>query len=191
MSKTAITSAPIAPVLADRWSPRAYDSSYIPTQHELLSVLEAARWAPSANNAQPWRFHVLHAGTPLHAAFVETLSGFNQAWVPNAPITIVISARTVNADGTPARMAFFDAGLAAQNLMTQATELGLSTHPLSGYDHAAAKTALSLPEGYESVVAITLGKLGNPDTLSEGACEREVAPRTRLDLDELVLNGKP
>jgi nitroreductase len=75
--------------------------------------------------------------------------------------------------------------------MTQATELGLATHPISGYDHAAAKTALSLPEGYESVAAITLGKLGSPDTLSEGAREREVAPRTRLDLDELVLNGKP
>ena len=100
MKKTAITAAQIMPVLAERWSPRSYDTNYELTSHELLSMLEAARWAPSANNAQPWRFSVLTRGTDLfNQVAAEGLSGFNQAWAPNSSALVVVSIKTTTADG--------------------------------------------------------------------------------------------
>lgn len=191
MTKTAITAAPILPIVAERWSPRSFDLNYKLTQHELLSVLEAARWAPSANNEQPWRFSVLVKGTALHAAFSETLSGWNQSWAPHASALIVLSIVHSNADGAKNPFARYDAGLAAANLTLQAQELGLHTHQLAGFDHAKAAEVLELGDKLETVVAIAIGKVGSVELLEGVLAEREVAPRERLALDDIVLHGKP
>jgi len=191
-NKIAITAAPILPVLANRWSPRAYDTDYKLTQHELLSVLEAARWAPSANNGQPWRFSVLHRGTALHTKFVPALSGWNASWAPHASALIVVSAETLTADGQPNAWAHYDTGLSVGSLIIQAQELNLYTHQMAGLDKAAAAAVLELPEGLEIITVVAIGKLAPVEALAEGPLrEREVAPRVRKDLDEIVLHGRP
>lgn len=190
MKKTAETKVPLLSEIAERWSPRAYDSTYTLTNDELLAVLEAGRWAPSANNLQPWRFSVVTRGSELHTQIVtESMSGFNAAWVPNASAIIFISVPELNQDGNPYPIALFDAGLAAQSMMIQAQALGLATHPISGYKHDVASKVLGLEEGRNSIAAIVLGKSTDPSTLSDAAKEREVAPRTRLSLEEIVLHG--
>jgi nitroreductase len=190
MKKTAETQVPVIPVISERWSPRAYDNTYEVSHDELVAVLEAGRWAPSANNLQPWRFSVVTRGEELHTKIVaEAMSGFNAAWVPNASKIIFISIPTSSQDGNPYEIAKFDAGLAAQNMMTQAEALGLATHPISGYNHELASEILGLEEGRNSIAAIVLGKQGDASTLPGPAHEREVAPRTRLSLEEIVLHG--
>ena len=190
MKKTAETSAPVIPAIAERWSPRAYDTTYEVSHEDLLSVLEAGRWAPSANNLQPWRFSVVTRGEQLHTDIVaQALAGFNAAWVPNASKIIFISIPSLTQDGNPYQIAHFDAGLAAQNMMTQAQAIGLDTHPISGYDHAVVSKLLGLEEGRNSVAAIVLGKKTSADALQGPAHEREIAPRTRLSLEEIVLHG--
>lgn len=191
MSKTAITAAPILSVIAERWSPRSFDPSYTITQHELLSILEAGRWAPSANNMQPWRFSVAAKGTDLHAKVMETLSGFNKVWGANASHILIVSIVTKKADGTDNDGAKFDAGLSVQNMLLQAHELGLAAHPIAGFDHAAVNQVLELPADVEALVGVVLGKQASADLLEAPLNEREVAPRVRKDLDDIVLHGKP
>lgn len=192
MKKTAITSAPIAPVLADRWSPRSFEHDYVLSQHETLSILEAGRWAPSANNLQPWRFSVLVRGTELHTQMSTTgLSGFNQAWAPHASAIIVVSCLTHNADGTKLQWAHLDAGLAIQNILIQTHELGLASHVIGGIDRAVTHELLGLSSELEVLVAIAIGKQAPADQLQGPAHEREIAPRVRHDLDDIVLHGKP
>ena len=191
MQKTAITSAEIAPVLANRWSPRAYDVNHSASQHELLSILEAGRWAPSANNAQPWRFSIATRGSELFDQIVSALTGFNQAWAPNASALLVISVLNQKADGTPYPGALLDAGLAAQNMMIQTEELGLAAHPIGGMVHDEMRKVLDLADNLDPIMAMTIGKRADASVLEGPAYEREVAPRVRLELDEIVLHGKP
>jgi nitroreductase len=192
MSKTAITAAPIAPVLADRWSPRAYDSSYVLADHDLLSILEAGRWAPSANNMQPWLFSVAKRGDDLwNQITTEALEGFNAAWAPNASAFVVVSAEMVTADGRENSGALFDAGLAVMSMVVQAQELGVATHQVGGFNRVTMPGILGLKDGVKPVVLLVLGKLAEAETLQGPAYEREVAPRVRKTLDEIVLHGKP
>ena len=192
MSKTAITAAPILPVIADRWSPRAFDENYEISKHELLSILEAGRWAPSAMNGQPWRFSVAVKGDKMFDPIREAFSGFNQEWSKRSSALIVISIKNQKEDGSPYPIAVFDAGLAAQNMMIQTTELGLQAHPISGIDVAAMHKVLDLPEDLTVLAALVVGKRADAKVL-EGtpAYERELQTRVRHDLDDIVLHGKP
>jgi nitroreductase len=190
-NKIAITAAPILPVLANRWSPRAFDTDYKLTQHELLSVLEAARWAPSANNGQPWRYSVVERGTDLHSKLVPALAGWNAAWAPNASALIVVSAESTTADGQPHPWAHYDTGLSVGSLIIQAQELNLYTHQMAGLNKELAAQVLDLPEGLEIITVIAIGKIASAETLEGPLHEREVAPRVRKELDEIVLHGKP
>ncbi len=192
MKKTAITSAEIAPVLAERWSPRAFDETHTLSQHEALSLLEAARWAASANNAQPWRFSLLYRGDALWQKVVaEGLTGFNQSWAPRASALLVVSIKNQTPDGRPYEIARYDAGLAVATLSIQAEELGLRTHQMAGLVHASIHSTLELADDLDVLVAVAIGKQAAAETLQGPAFEREVAPRTRLELDEIVLHGKP
>jgi nitroreductase len=191
MQKTAVTAAEIAPVLAQRWSPRAYDVNHEVSQHELLSILEAGRWAPSANNMQPWRYSVAVRGTELFDQMIGALTGFNQAWAPRASALIVISVLNQKPDGSPYQGAMLDAGLTAQNMMIQTHELGLAAHPIAGMVQEDMRKVLELADNLTIAMAMTVGKRAEPETLEGPAFEREVAPRTRLELDEIVLHGKP
>ncbi len=192
MQKTAITRAAIAPVLAERWSPRAFDETHTLSQHEALSILEAGRWAASANNGQPWRFSLLNRGEDLWSQMVaEGLTGFNQSWAPKASALLVVSVKTQHQDGSPYRSAHYDAALAVATLSIQAEELGLRTHQMMGIVHASVARVLGLADDLEPLVIVAIGKQAPADSLEGPAYEREIAPRTRLDLDEIVLHGKP
>ena len=191
MQKPAITSAEIAPVLANRWSPRAYDVNHTASQHELLSILEAGRWAPSANNAQPWRFSIATRGSDLFDQIVGALTGFNQAWAPSASALLVISMVNKKADGSANKNGLLDIGLTAQNMAIQTEELGLSAHMMAGFVPDAMREVLALGEDLDPVLVMTIGKRAEPTVLEGAAYEREIAPRVRLELDEIVLHGKP
>jgi nitroreductase len=191
-NKIAITAAPIAPVLAERWSPRSFDREYPLTQDEALSILEAGRWAPSANNLQPWRFAFVSRGDKLHAPLSEKgLTGFNQAWAPAASALIVIAVKTVTPDGNENTGRKYDAGLAAALMVVQAQELGLHTHHIGGLVRDEIMALLELDETFEVLTVLAVGKVAPAEQLEGPAYEREIAPRVRLELDEIMLYGKP
>jgi len=190
MSKIPETSAPLTPLLASRWSPRSYDKSFEISDQELLSILEAGRWAPSANNLQPWRFSVAKRGTDLHEKVVAGLTGFNQSWAPDAAALIVISIKRSDA-GESIKGNFYDSGLAVAQMSIQAQALDLYTHQMGGILHDQLHKSLSLPADLEVAVVISVGKKDVPEKFEGEALAREIAPRTRLDLSEIVLHGKP
>ena len=192
INKTAITAAPVLPVIAERWSPRSYDPTHVLTQHELLSVLEAARWAPSAMNIQPWRFSVIKREDALFGDLIaHGLKGWNQAWSPKASAIIVVSAVTADAEGKTNPYAQYDTGSAVQNLLLQAAELGLATHVMGGIEPEWLRENLALADNIAPIVALTIGKRALPEDLDGPLLERELLARTRLTLDEIVLHGKP
>ena len=191
-NKIAITAAPIAPVLAERWSPRSFNRDYLLTQHEALSILEAGRWAPSSNNLQPWRFAYISKTDELHPAICEKgLTGFNQSWAPNASALIVVAVQINTADGKENTGRKYDAGLAAALMVVQAQELGLHTHHIGGLVREEILELLKLDSNYEILTVIAVGKIALAEELEGPAFEREVAPRVRLELDEIMLYGKP
>ncbi len=191
-NKIAITAAPIAPVLAERWSPRSFNREYLLTQQEALSILEAGRWAPSANNLQPWRFAFISRNDELHAELCEKgLTGFNQAWAPDASALIVVAVQKSLPDGKEITGRKYDAGLAASLMVVQAQELGLHTHHIGGIVKEEIESLLKLDDNHEVLVVIAVGKVAPAEQLEGPAYEREVAPRVRLSLDEIMLYGKP
>jgi nitroreductase len=191
-NKIAITAAPIAPVLAERWSPRSFNREYLLTQQEALSILEAGRWAPSANNLQPWRFAFISRNDDLHAELCEKgLTGFNQAWAPDASALIVLAVQKALPDGKEITGRKYDAGLAASLMVVQAQELGLHTHHIGGIVREEIESLLKLDDNHEVLVVIAVGKVAPAEQLEGPAYEREIAPRVRLSLDEIMLYGKP
>lgn len=190
MSKIPETSAPLTQLLEKRWSPRSYDESYEITDSELLAILEAGRWAPSSSNGQPWRFSVAKRGSELHSKIVQGLTGFNQAWAPMASALIVVSTK-LGEDGQPHKGNHYDCGLAVAMMSIQAQALDLYTHQMGGIIKDQLHQTLNLPTELEVVVAIAVGKKDVPEKFEGAAYDREVAPRMRLPLSEIVLHGKP
>ena len=186
MSRNAHTSTPINPVLAARWSPRSYDNTATLTPADLTPAFEAARWSPSANNSQPWRFIVGFRGDETFNKIVPTLAGWNSAWMPNASAIIVAVAQTAGADGTPNHYALYDLGQSVAHFSVQAQTDGLYVHQVAGTDVEALKEAFNLPAGYEAFLTIAVGKLAPADDLPEALAEREKAPRVRHELAEIV-----
>ena len=185
--RTAVTDHPVMEVLAGRWSPRAYDATAPLDEQKLSSALEAARWAPSANNLQPWRFIVARRGTAEHAAVVETLVGFNQLWAGDAGALVVAIAEDEDADGNALRTASYDLGQAVAHLSVQAHHDGLHVHQMAGFDADALRAHFGLEARFRPVTVVTLGDLGDPQALPDGLRERESAPRNRRPLAESVL----
>lgn len=188
LSRTAVTSEPIHHVLAERWSPRSFDTTVDVPAEKVTAALEAARWSASASNSQPWRFLVARRGTPEHTTIVGNLLGFNQAWAASAHVLIVNLAVVATDDGTPLRWAQYDLGQAVANLTVQAHHDGLHVHQMGGIEVDGLRAAFSIDANLEPISVTALGVLGTPDTLASDVLrEREVAPRTRRPLDELVL----
>jgi len=190
MSKVPETSAPITELIRDRWSPRSFDQAHEISDQDLSSILEAARWAPSANNGQPWRFSVAKRDTELHTQMADALSGFNKAWAPTASALIVVSVKK-DEDGSSSKRHFYDAGLSVSHLILQAQALGLHSHQMSGINFEKMEKLLGTPSDLEVAVAIAIGKKDLPEKLEDPALERELAPRSRLDLADIVLHGQP
>jgi nitroreductase len=186
MSRNAHTSTPINPVLAARWSPRSFDTTATLTPADLTAAFEAARWSPSANNSQPWRFIVGFRGDDTFNAILPTLAGWNSAWMPNASAIVVGVTQTAGPDGTPNPYAIYDLGQAVAHFSVQAQTDGLYVHQVAGTDTAALKEIFNLPAGFEAFLTIAVGKLAPADELPEALAEREKAPRVRHELAEIV-----
>ncbi|PPF53049.1 MULTISPECIES: nitroreductase family protein [unclassified Rathayibacter] len=187
-SRTASTSAPILDVLAERWSPRSYDASATVSDETLASLLEAARWSPSASNSQPWRFIVARRGTDEFDRIVATLAGFNGAWAGSAAVLVVALAETVDSEGKPRPWAVYDLGQSIAHLSVQAHHEGLHVHQMAGFDKDAVRAAFDVDERFDPVTIAAVGVAADADALAnETLRERETAPRTRLPLEELVL----
>jgi nitroreductase len=190
MKNPAPTEVPIHEIVRHRWSPRAFSEKIVPPE-VLRSLFEAARWAPSSSNVQPWAYIV---GTKDDQENFEkvlsTLVEFNQGWAKNAPVLAVSVAQVKNAkDGAPNRWAFHDVGSASAQLTTEASTRGLYVHQMAGLDPEKARRIFQIPEGWEAVAAMAIGYPGDPATLPEKLRERELAPRTRKPLSEFVMTG--
>ena len=191
MPKTATTSIPVHEFIAERWSPRSFDASAeIDTDH-IVAMLEAARWAPSAMNMQPWRFAVAMRGSDEYAQFLATLSPGNSTWAHRASALIVAATETQTPEGKPNPWAQYDLGLAVSLLTVQAHSMGLHIHQMGGFVKDTVHKILGLADDLEVLVVVAIGKQAPADILEGPAAEREVQARVRHELDEIVLHGKP
>jgi nitroreductase len=190
MDKLTETQIPIHDLIRRRWSTRAFSEQPVETG-KLVSVLEAARWAPSSRNEQPWAFLVATKDNPEdYGAVAGVLMDSNRAWAGNAPVLILTLTHTrLEKDGQPNRHSFHDLGQATANLIFQATSLGLAAHQMGGFHADAARERFHIPEGWEPVSVIALGYPGNAESLPEALRERETAQRRRKPLGEFVFSG--
>ncbi|MGY2065417.1 nitroreductase family protein [Blastococcus sp. SYSU DS0619] len=186
-SKTAVTAVPLHPLLAGRWSPRGLDAAHELSDGQLTALLEAARWAPSANNSQPWRFAVTRRGTAGFAAVQEALAPGNRLWAHAASALLVVAAETVGPDGTPRPWGVYDTGQAVAHLSVQAEHEGLVVHQLGGFDRDRIAALLDLPAAVVPLVVVTLGVRDAEAELPEALAARERADRERLPLTALVM----
>ncbi len=190
IDKLATTQYPINDLLRQRWSPLAFSEQMVEPE-KLRSVLEAASWAASSYNEQPWSFIV--ATKDNQGEFERLLSCLaegNQEWARKAPVLMISVAKLhFERNGVENRHAFHDVGAAAAQLAIQATAHGLFIHQMAGFDVPKAKEVYSIPEGYEPVAAIALGYLGDPQTLSEKLQQREANSRSRKPLEKFVFSG--
>jgi len=191
MQKPAQTDYPIHELIRERWSPRAFAADKPVTAETLGSLMEAARWAPSCFNEQPWRFIVETKDNPEgFEKLLKCLVAFNQSWASGAHVLMVsVAAERFAKNDKENAHARHDVGLATENLVLQAQALGLVSHQMAGFDGDAVREAYGVPEGYTPVTAIAIGHQGDPDDLDEKLAERERAPRTRKNLDELFFSG--
>ncbi len=187
--KKAQTTAELHPIILERWSTRAFDTEYEISNKELLTILEAARWAASSNNLQPWRFAIATRGDELFEKFTQALAGFNQNWAPNASALIAVLHEKNNDKGEIRASAPFDTGLAVGQLVLQAQAIGLHTHQIGGFNKDELLAALGNPENLQPVVLIAVGKYSNDSELPEELLKRESANRTRKELSEIVIAG--
>ncbi len=175
-----------------RWSPRAFTDATI-DKATLLSFFEAARWTPSAYNAQPWRFLFALRGTPEFDRYLSLLVEFNQGWAKHAAaLVVIVSKTTFAAPGTteekPAPTHAFDTGAAWGHLALQAHLSGWHTHGMSGLDFERARTELKIPEGYQVQAMVAIGKIGDKSSLVDYLQAKEV-PSQREPLSKLVAEG--
>jgi nitroreductase len=180
----------IDPQFLARWSPRAYTGEEIPDT-VLWSVLEAARWAPSARNAQPWRFIYARRNSAAFSRILPILSERNQMWAPQASALItLLSAKSFIVDGkaVPNINHSFDAGAAWTTLTLQANRLGWHTRAMAAFDHDKAYTILDVPPEYDIEVIVAIGKIGDKEALPPMLRELEVQT-SRLPLQDLVSEG--
>jgi nitroreductase len=190
MEKPADTQFPIHDLLKRRWSPLAFSSQPI-EKERLESLLEAASWAASSYNEQPWHFIVATKDNPEEFnRLLSCLAEGNQVWAKNAPVLMISVAKLYfEKNGVENRHAFHDVGAAASNLAIQATSLGLFIHQMAGFDVAKAKELYSIPQRYEPVAAIAIGYPGDPETLPEQYQQREFSPRQRKPTQTFVFTG--
>lgn len=177
------------PLLASRWSPRAYDGR--PVSGEVLGrIFEAARWAPSSSNLQPWSFLLGFKGDEVFEGIYSTLVEFNQLWAGKAPVLGLALGNTVNPKGEKNSSYLYDLGAAMALLSIQATHEGVYVHQMGGFDKEKAAQLFGIPNEYEVFSAFTLGYAGNPEELHPNLKKLEYTPRSRKDSGEFVFTGK-
>lgn len=191
LDKTATTQHPVEALLRQRWSPLAFSSRPVEPE-KLRSALEAASWAASSFNEQPWRYLVTTQEAPADfQRLLGCLAEGNQVWAKDAPVLMLsVASLRFARTGAENRHAFHDVGAASANLCTQATALGLFVHQMAGFDVNKAQAEFGIAEGYEPVAVIALGYRGDPQALSEQLQQREFAPRSRRPLTDFVFSGQ-
>ena len=182
-----ITEYPIDDVFLKRYSPRAMSGEAI-TNEELMTLLEAGRWAPSLFNEQPWRFIYAMKDTLHFDKLFSFLMDGNKIWCKNAGALIVVISNTKNMKGEPNTTHSFDTGSAWENIALQATNMNLVSHGMAGFDYVRAKDELSIPDDYKVEMMIAIGKSGKVEDLPEALRPREI-PSDRKPLSELVFEG--
>jgi nitroreductase len=188
-AKRAATDHPLTPLIAARWSPRAFDPDRLLTERDVLPLLEAVRWSASSSNMQPWRLAWSLRGEAGFDALLGCLARSNAAWAHRAGALLLGCAVMNKPDGAPNRHAAHDLGQALAQFALQAASQGLAVHQMGGFDVEAARSALHLPDGVEPFTAIALGWPGDPALLDERTRQREEAPRERLPIAEISLRG--
>ena len=182
---------PIDPQFLTRWSPRAFTGEHMP-ETDILTMLEAARFAPSSSNGQPWRFVYALRGTPAFHKILASLVPFNQGWAKSASALMLVISKTkrLSDDGTlkPVASHSFDAGSAWMSFALQASKMGYFAHGMGGVVHEAAQAAFSISENYQVEIAVAIGKRAPIETLPETLAAREV-PNHRIALNEIAFNG--
>jgi nitroreductase len=179
---------PIEPLIYRRWSPRAMSGKPL-EERELLTLFEAARWAPSTYNEQEWRFLYGRRESASWSIFFDLLMEANQAWCKNAAALVVVLARkTFAKNGKPNPVHLFDCGSAWENLALQATAMGLVSHGMAGFDFEKARVDLKVPEEFAVAAMFALGRPGDPADLPEQAREME-KPSGRRPVRESIREG--
>jgi nitroreductase len=189
--KLATAAVPIHELIARRWSPRAFDSRAVEPE-KLRTLFEAARWAASSYNAQPWHFIVATKNDPENFKKVlDSFVEFNQGWAKHAPVVAVsVAGLTMPNDGSTNRHAFHDVGAAAATLALQATALGLQIHQMAGILPEKAREIFSIPPEYEAVAGFAIGYPGESSSLPDPLRQREQAARERKPASSFVFTGK-
>ena len=192
LEKPAVTSVPIHDLLHKRWSPRAFDASRPVSRAQLAALLEAARWSPSCNGVEPWRYMIWdRARDPEGFEKVyECLSDNNKLWVKHVPLLLlaVASSDPLPPD-RPNRWTQHDTGMASMSLVVQATTLGLIVHQMAGYNVEKLRAAFAIPQEFTPMALIAVGYQASPEVLDEVTKKKELTPRARKPLGERFFEG--
>jgi nitroreductase len=180
----------VLPIFHSRWSPRSFSDREV-SRADLAKVFEAARWAASSYNEQPWRFLVGLRNSTAYKKIFDSLMPVNQLWAVSAPVLILGATKTrFSHSDSPNRVALYDLGAAASYLTLQAAALGIATHQMAGFDVDAARKAFEIPDDYLPGAVIALGYQGEPAALpNEQFLAQEVAPRQRKPLKDFVFSS--
>ncbi len=191
-SKQAVTSEPVEPLIAHRWSPRAFDTDKSVSTRQLVQLMEAARWAPSCYNEQPWRYIVCDRNKS-QADWEKALNCLvegNRSWAARAPVLMAAIADTeFSRNGKHNRWSEYDTGAASENLCLQATAMGLAAHQMGGFDAQAVIETFHVPEHCKPMAMIAVGYPGDPDVLGESGRTAEMKERERRDISEFAFLG--
>lgn len=185
ISKPAKTQVPIHELIAQRWSPRAFDDQKNVGHEQLIALLEAARWAPSCFGDEPWRYMVWNKHNDYEAwqRAYDCLTEGNQLWVRYAPVLLLATcASHFRHNGSPNRWAAYDTGAASENICLQATAMGLHAHQMGGFNAEKIQEAFSIPAEYHCMAMIAIGYQAEPGMLDDTLTQRELAERTREPL---------
>ena len=186
MPKHTPVAFPISELIARRWSPVSFDPRPV-ERDKLQSMFEAARWAPSSRNEQPWRYVVgVRGADETFDVLAACLTGRNREWAPLAPVLVLAVAVTVFGSGRPHPHALHDTGLATENLLLQAFACGLHCHPMGGFDAEQARTLLGIPDDCRPTTMIAVGYLGDGERLSDALKGKDAQARDRRPLTATV-----
>ena len=188
VSKTATTTVPVHALLAERWSPRGFDPAHRLEGQQAEALLEAARWAPSANNSQPWRFLLAHRDDTAFGLLADALADGNRPWATTASALLLVAAQTADENGRPRPWALYDTGQAVSALSVQAEAEGLHVHQMGGFDADVVRHRLALDDALQPVVVVAVGRRDPDAVLAEPYAARERSPRTREPLAALLLD---
>lgn len=184
-----VTDFPIQPFFLARVSSRAFSEERL-SEDEILTLFEAARWAPSSYNNQPWRFIYVRRGDKEWNLLFDTLIEFNQSWCKNADtLVLVLSRKDFSHNEKPCRTAQFDTGAAWMSLAIEALSQKLITHGMEGFDYEAARKNFDISDKYNIDCVIAIGKPGDSEKLPESLQEKEI-PSLRKPLNEIISKGK-